>query len=162
MLVQAENGPKVKGLGGEMFKQSFVNKHFVPSDPWGQAVHFIYLFIIYLAVPNLCCSMWDLVPWPGIRLQFPALRAQNLSHWTTREVPPMVHFNHLYSKDGKVEGLVLVTNKQEGHQWVRGRRVVLCRPQKGRQIPLSLSVFQAHRTQIKLNLVTPDPRAVAP
>ena len=61
-----------------------------------------------------------------------------------------------------MEGLVLDTNKQEGHQWVRGRRVVLCRPQKGRQIPLSLSVFQAHRTRVKLNLVTPDPRAVAP
>ena len=61
-----------------------------------------------------------------------------------------------------MEGLVLDTNKQEGHQWIRGRRVVLCRPQKGRQIPLSLSVFQAHRTRVKLNIVTPDLRAVAP
>ena len=35
----------------------------------------------------LCCGMWDLVPWPGIKLRPPALRAQSLSHWTTRKVP---------------------------------------------------------------------------
>ena len=33
------------------------------------------------------CSMWDLVPRSGIKLSPPALRAQSLSHWTTREVP---------------------------------------------------------------------------
>ena len=32
--------------------------------------------------------MWDLVPWPGIEPGSPALGAQSLSHWTTREVPP--------------------------------------------------------------------------
>ena len=81
----------------ERLKQSSVNKHFVPSDPRGQAVRFIYLIylFIYLAVSNLCCSVWDLVPWPGIRLQLPVLGAWNLRHWTTREVPPMVHFNYL-------------------------------------------------------------------
>ena len=31
--------------------------------------------------------MWDLVLWPGIKPRSPALGAQNLSHWTTREVP---------------------------------------------------------------------------
>ena len=35
----------------------------------------------------LGCSMWSLVPWPGIELWPPALRAWSLSHWTTREVP---------------------------------------------------------------------------
>ena len=30
--------------------------------------------------------MWDLVPQPGIEPGFPALVAQSLSHWTTREV----------------------------------------------------------------------------
>ena len=35
----------------------------------------------------LSCSMWDLVPWPGIEPRTPALGAQSLSHWTTREVP---------------------------------------------------------------------------
>ena len=33
------------------------------------------------------CGMWDLVPWPGIELRPPALGAQSLSHWTTRDVP---------------------------------------------------------------------------
>ena len=31
--------------------------------------------------------MWDLVPWPGIEPRSPALGAQCLIHWTTREVP---------------------------------------------------------------------------
>ena len=35
----------------------------------------------------LCCSMWDLVPWPGIKPRPPALGVWNLNHWTTREVP---------------------------------------------------------------------------
>ena len=30
--------------------------------------------------------MWDLVTWPGIEARSPALGAQRLSHWTTREV----------------------------------------------------------------------------
>ena len=53
------------------------------------AVYFILLKIfIYLAEPSLNCSMWDLVPWPGIRPRPPALAAWSLiSHWTTREVP---------------------------------------------------------------------------
>ena len=33
------------------------------------------------------CSMWDVVPWPGIKPESPVLRAWNPSHWTTREVP---------------------------------------------------------------------------
>ena len=42
--------------------------------------------------------MWDLVPWPGIELEPPALEAWSHSHWTTREVPlwlkwsPCLHF----------------------------------------------------------------------
>ena len=31
--------------------------------------------------------MWDLFPWAGIKPRAPALGAQSLSHWTTREVP---------------------------------------------------------------------------
>ena len=38
----------------------------------------MYLFI-YLAVPNNNCSMWDLVPWPGIEPGPPALGAQVLT-----------------------------------------------------------------------------------
>ena len=33
------------------------------------------------------CSMWDLVPWPGVESRSPALGVQSLSHWATREVP---------------------------------------------------------------------------
>ena len=36
---------------------------------------------------TLSCDIWDLVPWPGIKLQPPVLGAQSFSHWTTREVP---------------------------------------------------------------------------
>ena len=35
----------------------------------------------------LSCTMWDLVPWPGIESGAPALGARSLSHWPTREVP---------------------------------------------------------------------------
>ena len=30
---------------------------------------------------NLCCSIWDLAPWAGIKPSLPALGAQNLCHW---------------------------------------------------------------------------------
>ena len=33
------------------------------------------------------CSMWDLVPWPGMEPGSPALGAWGLSCWMTREVP---------------------------------------------------------------------------
>ena len=35
----------------------------------------------------LSCSIWDLVPWPGIEPRPPAVKAGSLSHWTTRELP---------------------------------------------------------------------------
>ena len=43
----------------------------------------------------LSCSMWDLVPRPGIKPGPPALGAWSLNHWTTREVPPFVSLNEL-------------------------------------------------------------------
>ena len=45
---------------------------------------------IYLAALGLSCGMWDLVPWWGIEPRPPALEAQSLSHWTTREVPKLI------------------------------------------------------------------------
>ena len=36
---------------------------------------------------TLSYEMLDLVPWPGIEPQPPALGVRSLSHWTTREVP---------------------------------------------------------------------------
>ena len=38
----------------------------------------------------LSYEMWDLVPWPGIEPQPPALGVRSLSHWTTREVPDYI------------------------------------------------------------------------
>ena len=35
----------------------------------------------------LSYSLWDQVPWPGIKPRPPALGAQSLTYWTTREVP---------------------------------------------------------------------------
>ena len=40
-----------------------------------------------MAALGLCCSMWVLVPQPGIEPRLPALGAWSLSHWTAREVP---------------------------------------------------------------------------
>ena len=52
----------------------------------------IYLFI-YFAAPGLSCglrtlscSMWILVPCPGIKPRPPALEEQSLNHWTTKQV----------------------------------------------------------------------------
>ena len=48
---------------------------------------FLSIFKIYLAVVGLCCGMWDLIPCLGIEPEPLVLGAQNLNHWTTREVP---------------------------------------------------------------------------
>ena len=42
---------------------------------------------------TLSCSMWDLVPWPGMEPGPPALETPNFSHCTTREVPTAEDFN---------------------------------------------------------------------
>ena len=51
---------------------------------------FFFLALLGLSCSTweLHCSMWDLVPWPGIKPRPPALGAQSLGHWTTREVSP--------------------------------------------------------------------------
>ena len=69
---------------------------------------FIYIFAWLcwvLVVPRkifscgmrpLCCGMWNLVPWPGIKSRPPALGAQSLSQWTTRKVPIPVPYYLLF------------------------------------------------------------------
>ena len=65
----------------------------------GSFLIFIYLFgcvrsqmqhsrsLIFVGVCGIfSCSRGDLVPWPGIKPRPPALEAQNLNHWNTREV----------------------------------------------------------------------------
>ena len=49
--------------------------------------YFVFNLLIYLTAWGLSYSTWDLVPWPGSEPRPPALEAQSLSHWTTREVP---------------------------------------------------------------------------
>ena len=43
-----------------------------------------------LRVFYLSCSMWDLVPRPGIKPSPPALGTRSLSHWTRREAPQIL------------------------------------------------------------------------
>ena len=53
--------------------------------------------IFNCGMPALSFGMWDLVPQLGIEPEPPALGAQNLSQWTTREVPRPWFFNSLSS-----------------------------------------------------------------
>ena len=47
-----------------------------------------YFFkLIHFGCTKSYCSMWDLVPWPGIEPGPPALRTQSLSDWAIKEVP---------------------------------------------------------------------------
>ena len=50
---------------------------------------YVCMYVFYLAALGLSCSMWDLVPCPGIESRPPALGAWTLSHWTTREAPKL-------------------------------------------------------------------------
>ena len=75
---------------------------FFPFNVWIvlTSMHFFFFFK-YLAAPGLIaarrifsCSMWDLVPWPGIEPQPPTLGGHYPSHWTTWEAPHQSkHFN---------------------------------------------------------------------
>ena len=70
----------------------FYNSQHISLLPLWSGVFLSILFffkkylLIYLAVLALSCSMWHLVPWPGIKPGPPALGAQSLHGWTTREV----------------------------------------------------------------------------
>ena len=49
---------------------------------------FIWLHWVFVATCRIfSCGMWVLMPQPGVEPELPALGAQSLSHWTTREVP---------------------------------------------------------------------------
>ena len=45
---------------------------------------FVCLFGVFLVT---LCSLWNLVPPPGIEPRPSAVRAQSLIHWTSREIP---------------------------------------------------------------------------
>ena len=70
-----------------------------------QKILYVFIYLgIYLAALGLTCSTkdlsswhavslscgtWDLVPWLGIELGPSAVGVWSLSHWTTREGPPV-------------------------------------------------------------------------
>ena len=45
------------------------------------------------------CDTWDLVPWPGIEPGPPALGVWSLSHWTTREIPSLLHVSTVKERE---------------------------------------------------------------
>ena len=71
----------------------FLNIYLISDtwDLWSLLWHMRFFFFFSCSMQTPICSMWDLVPWPGIKLGSPALGVQNLSHWTTREISQM-HF----------------------------------------------------------------------
>lgn len=40
--------------------------------------------VLFAACKIFSCSLWDLIPWSGIELRYPALGVQSY-HWTTRK-----------------------------------------------------------------------------
>ena len=56
----------------------------------------IFIIFFYLAALDLSCSMWDLIPWPGIKPRPPTLGASGISHWTTREVPLLIFWIYFF------------------------------------------------------------------
>ena len=64
------------------------------SQLWhaGSSVFTVACVVFSYSMWTLCCSMWDLVPWPGIEPRPLALGVQNLSHWTTRKAPEILKF----------------------------------------------------------------------
>ena len=74
--------------------QTFQLEHFFPFNVWIVLTSMHFFFLIFGCIKSqfaahriFSCSMWDLVPRPGIELQPPALGGWNLSHWTNWEVP---------------------------------------------------------------------------
>ena len=65
---------------------------------------------------TLSCGIWDLVPWPGMELEPPALRAWNLGHWTTREVSCLLYFELLHLEFSLP--CPLANSNREIGQWV--------------------------------------------
>ena len=59
---------------------------------WNLMVFFKKYLFIYLTALDLSCSIWDLVPWPGIEPRIPALGALSLRLWTTMEILGPIDF----------------------------------------------------------------------
>ena len=75
---------------------------------------FCFLFFLVLAVPGLNFGLWDLVPWPRIKLRPPALGAQSPIPRT--KVPPKI----------RVLSQVLMLARLPGSADPRGSLKLLC------------------------------------
>ena len=65
------------------------------SCAWSQTRHEGFsIFVVACGI--FSCSMWDLVPSPGMKLWPSALGAWSLSHWATGEVPDFPFLNSYY------------------------------------------------------------------
>ena len=61
----------------------------LPYSAHRGALNTLKKIFTFLASLGLSCGIGDLVPLLGIEHRAPALGAQSLSHWTTKEVPSM-------------------------------------------------------------------------
>ena len=68
------------GSPSNYYNKRIINKQKRICKP--DSCHFFFLHTL----PSLSCQVWDLAPWPEIEPRLPALAAQSLSHWTTKEV----------------------------------------------------------------------------
>ena len=60
------------------------------THPTSNSIHRTLSVSLFIFWP-CCVACRFLVPWPGIKLIPPALEASSLNHWTTREVPLLLH-----------------------------------------------------------------------
>ena len=92
MLALGKMGEDCRGPVGTI--SSFFNFEFISYKRCqitfiffqGKGKGIFFFNFTFLLAPGLGCIMWDLVPWAGIKPRPPALGAQSLSYWTTREV----------------------------------------------------------------------------
>ena len=81
-LLRSEEGSDCAILAKHSFFSTSSSKFI-----WLHQVSVAALGIFSCSLQTLSCSIWDLVPCPGIKPQPPALGAWSLSHWTAREAP---------------------------------------------------------------------------
>ena len=78
-----------RSLAGEdMYDHGFVTAFWLNFYYYYFNIYLYFLFVWLWWISSW--DMWDLVPWPRIKLQPPALGAWSLSQWTTREAPGLV------------------------------------------------------------------------
>ena len=87
-LRSKHSGNQLQSEIAHLMKDNFmrlIKEGVVHSERGEKTLTFVFNNYLYLIALGLSCSMWDLVPWPGIEPNTQALGAQSLSHWTTKE-----------------------------------------------------------------------------